>query len=66
MKIAIDGTASSGKGTLGKNLSRMFNFDYLDTDNGKYQSIPIRLNKFPDFSKNIRWEPKTISYLLKK
>ena len=41
-------------------------FDYLDTDNGKYQSIPIRLNKFPDFSKNIRWEPKTISYLLKK
>ena len=31
MKIAIDGTASSGKGTLGKNLSKMFNFDYLDT-----------------------------------
>ena len=31
MKIAIDGTASSGKGTLGKNLSKIFNFDYLDT-----------------------------------
>ena len=41
-------------------------FDYLDTKNGKFQSIPVRLNKFPDFSKNIRWEPKTISYLVKK
>ena len=31
MKIAIDGTASSGKGTLGKNLAEKFNYDYLDT-----------------------------------
>ncbi len=41
-------------------------FDYFDTKNGKYQSVPIRLSKSPDLSKNIRWEPKTASYLLKK
>ena len=29
--IAIDGTASSGKGTLAKNLSRFLGFDHLDS-----------------------------------
>ena len=29
--IAIDGTASSGKGTLAKNLSKVFGFDHLDS-----------------------------------
>ena len=29
--IAIDGTAGSGKGTLAKKLSRILNFDHLDT-----------------------------------
>ena len=31
MKIAIDGTAASGKGTLGKRLSTILNLPYLDT-----------------------------------
>ena len=31
IEIAIDGTAASGKGTLGKNLSDKYNFPYLDT-----------------------------------
>tara|TARA_B100001063_G_scaffold176822_1_gene165763 strand:- start:1570 stop:2238 length:669 start_codon:yes stop_codon:yes gene_type:complete len=31
IEIAIDGTAASGKGTLGKKLSDKYNFPYLDT-----------------------------------
>ena len=31
MNIAIDGTAASGKGTLGKRLSDILNLPYLDT-----------------------------------
>ena len=31
MKIAIDGTAASGKGTLARNLAKELGFDYLDT-----------------------------------
>ena len=29
--VAIDGTAGSGKGTIGKRASEHFNFRYLDT-----------------------------------
>ena len=31
MKIAIDGTAASGKGTLAKNLADKYGFAHLDT-----------------------------------
>ena len=31
MKIAIDGTAASGKGTLAKGLAKKLRYDYLDT-----------------------------------
>ena len=31
IEIAIDGTAASGKGTLGKKLSNKYNYPYLDT-----------------------------------
>ena len=31
IELAIDGTAASGKGTLGKNLSVKYSFPYLDT-----------------------------------
>ena len=31
IEIAIDGTAASGKGTLGKKLSNKYSFPYLDT-----------------------------------
>ena len=29
--VAIDGTAASGKGTLGKKIAKHFDFNYLDT-----------------------------------
>ena len=41
-------------------------FDYLYTENGEFKSIPLKLIKSPEFSKNLRWFPKTISYLIKK
>ena len=41
-------------------------FDYLSTENGKFESVPVNLVGVPDFSRNIRWVPKTISYLIKK
>ena len=31
IEIAIDGTAASGKGTLGRNLSAKYGFPHLDT-----------------------------------
>ncbi len=31
MKIAIDGTAASGKGTLARNIAKELGYDYLDT-----------------------------------
>ena len=31
IEIAIDGTAASGKGTLGKKLSDKYSFPYLDS-----------------------------------
>lgn len=55
--IAIDGTASSGKGTLAKRIAKFFNYDYLDT--GKlYRSIAFYLIKekleIRDFDKLIQ------------
>jgi hypothetical protein len=41
-------------------------FDYLSTENGKFESVPINLINTPEFSRNVRWIPKTISYLIKK
>ena len=54
IEIAIDGTAASGKGTLGKNLSAKYGFPYLDTGlmyrriayevikNNNFQNKPLR------------------------
>ena len=41
-------------------------FDYSLTENGKFESIPINLTKTPKSFRNVRWDPKTISYLIKK
>ena len=41
-------------------------FDYKITDNGKFKSVPVSLVKSSNFSRNIRWVPQTISYLIKK
>ena len=43
-----------------------FIFDYNTTENGKFESVPVKLINSPKFSRNVRWEPKTISYLIKK
>lgn len=41
-------------------------FDYSLTENGKFESIPVNLTKTPKSYRNVRWDPKTISYLIKK
>ena len=41
-------------------------FDYSLTENVKFESIPIILTKTPKSFRNVRWDPKTISYLIKK
>ena len=44
MKIAIDGTAASGKGTLARGLAKKLGFDYLDTGL-LYRSIALNARK---------------------
>ena len=45
IEIAIDGTAASGKGTLGKKLSDKYNFPYLDTGM-LYRKVAYELIKY--------------------
>ena len=44
MKIAIDGTAASGKGTLAKGLAEKLGYDYLDTGL-LYRSLALDIYK---------------------
>ena len=44
IEIAIDGTAASGKGTLGKKLSNKYSFPYLDTGM-LYRKVALELIK---------------------
>ena len=44
MKIAIDGTAASGKGTLARSLAKKLGFDYLDTGL-LYRSVALNAKK---------------------
>ena len=60
MIVAIDGTASSGKGSLAKNLSRFLNFHHLDSGIFyrvlAYQAINLKKNNKIDIielSKNL-------------
>ena len=48
--VAIDGTAASGKGTLGKKIAEHFDFRYLDTGI-LYRIIAYNLKYNSDFSK---------------
>ena len=43
--VAIDGTAGSGKGTIGKAISRHYNFRYLDTGL-LYRALAFNLRSF--------------------
>ena len=55
MIIAIDGTASSGKGSLAKNLSESLNLHHLDSGIFyrvlAYQAIKLQINKTTDLIK---------------
>ena len=42
MIIAIDGSAASGKGTLGKELARNLGYDYMDTG-ALYRAVALSL-----------------------
>ena len=67
IEIAIDGTAASGKGTLGKKLSFKYNYPYLDTgmlyrrvayeiiEEKKTDSINLEKNCC-DFAKNFNFK----------
>ncbi len=48
--VAIDGTAASGKGTLGKKIAEHFDFHYLDTGI-LYRVVAYNLKHNSDFSK---------------
>ena len=48
--VAIDGTAASGKGTLGKKIANYFGFNYLDTGI-LYRIIAYNFKSLSDFSK---------------
>ena len=48
--VAIDGTAASGKGTIGKKIAEHFNFNYLDTGI-LYRVVAYHLQNSSDLSK---------------
>ncbi len=48
--VAIDGTAASGKGTLGKKIAEHFDFHYLDTGI-LYRVVAFSLQYDSDFLK---------------
>ena len=48
--VAIDGTAASGKGTLGKKIAEHFDFHYLDTGI-LYRVVAYNFKYNSDFSK---------------
>ena len=48
--VAIDGTAASGKGTLGKKIAEHFDFNYLDTGI-LYRIVAYHLQSSSSFSK---------------
>ena len=56
IEIAIDGTAASGKGTLGKKLSDKYRFPYLDTGmlyrKVAYDLIKNKITSSNNFEKN--------------
>ena len=56
IEIAIDGTAASGKGTLGKKLSDKYRFPYLDTGmlyrKVAYELIKHKVTNYKNLEKN--------------
>jgi len=61
--VAIDGTAGSGKGTLGKRIAEHFDFHYLDTGI-LYRIVAYDLQYNSDFSKISKQKVQTSLKLL--
>ncbi len=61
--VAIDGTAGSGKGTLGKRIAEHFDFHYLDTGI-LYRIVAYYLQYNSDFSKISKQKVQTSLKLL--
>ena len=61
--VAIDGTAASGKGTLGKKIAEHFDFHYLDTGI-LYRIVAYNLKFNSDFSKISKQNVQTSLKLL--
>ena len=61
--VAIDGTAASGKGTLGKKIAEHFDFHYLDTGI-LYRIVAYNLQYNSDFSKISKQKIQTSLKLL--
>ena len=61
--VAIDGTAASGKGTIGKRIAEHFNFHYLDTGI-LYRIVAYNLQHNSDFSKISKQKVQTSLKLL--
>ena len=61
--VAIDGTAASGKGTLGKKIAEHFDFHYLDTGI-LYRIVAYNLKYNSDFSKISKQKVQTSLKLL--
>ena len=61
--VAIDGTAASGKGTLGKKIAKHFDFNYLDTGI-LYRIVAYNFQFNSDFSKISKQKVKTSLNLL--
>jgi len=62
--VAIDGTAASGKGTLGKKIAQHFNFNYLDTGI-LYRVVAYHLQSSFSFSKITKQKVQDSLKLLK-
>lgn len=60
MKIAIDGTAASGKGTLARSLAKELGYDYLDTGL-LYRSVALQAKEHGIIDLNISDEKIAIS-----
>ena len=44
----------------------LFYCDFNDTDDGKANSLLIKLDNEPDGVRNIRWKPNRLDYLIRK
>ena len=64
MKIAIDGTAASGKGTLGKRLSKTLQLPYLDTGLLFRQTAYLYLKSKKSHCIDIFIDPETLNKVM--